>query len=326
MQAHRSKRVYIIANFGGPRNLAEVEAFLVELLTDEDVIRTSMPSWFQRLFFTWVAKRRAKRVVHDYAAIGGASPIFEDTEAIARALEARLGEPVLAFHRYLPETHARFTSALCRALPEEIRVVPMYPQFSYTTTGGSARWLQRHLPREIIQQLRWVRSYPEHPAYLEACAARMHEALRAHGFAEARTHLLFSAHGLPKRFVREGDPYAEECERTFRALAKRFPQAESVLCFQSQFGKEPWIEPATQEVCAQLTPGERDQALLIPLSFTSDHLETLFEMEQLYLPLLRKRGFRAARCPALNRDPRWLDALERIAREDVVVENACLMR
>ncbi len=321
----RVNRVYIIANFGGPRNLNEVEEFLVALLTDDEVIRTSFPAWLQKRIFAWVAKRRAKRVVHDYAIIGGASPIFADTESMVHCLQERLNCPILAFHRYLPKTHGEFLRQLDALSPAEIDVFPLYPQFSYTTTGSSAKWIRQHVPQRLLEQLRWIRSYPNYAGYIEIFAQQIHKALSAFGMNEEKSFLLFSAHGLPKRFVLEGDPYEQECKQTFSALANRFPRAKSILCFQSKFGRKEWLSPATQEICGQLRAGERRHVLLIPLSFTSDHLETLFEMEQLYLPLLRKRGFHAMRCPALHKHPEWmgvvakmLECLERVPTEELM--------
>src|SRR5690348_7491536 len=105
-------RALIVTNFGGPRSLEEITPFLTELLTDEDVIRTPFPRFFERWFFKKVARSRAAKVAHDYAQIGGKSPIFEDTEAIAQTIRAQTQLPVLTFHRYLPATHADFFSSL----------------------------------------------------------------------------------------------------------------------------------------------------------------------------------------------------------------------
>lgn len=130
---------YLIINFGGPRNLKEVEGFLKELLTDQEVIRTPFPSFIHRLLFTRIAKKRALKVIPEYEKIGGRSPIYEDTEKMAATLQKYVKAPVLTFHRYLPETHACFLSAI-KQIPKDhqIRVFPMFPQFSYATTGSIA--------------------------------------------------------------------------------------------------------------------------------------------------------------------------------------------
>src|SRR5690349_8717448 len=132
----KKKKNYLLVNFGGPRDLAEVEEFLVCLFQDQEVLRTPLPSLIHRFFFTRLAKKRARKVVHDYAVIGGKSPIYEDTEAIAKQIADLLGESVMTFHRYLPRTHASFIEMM-QNVPEntEIRVFPLFAQFSYATTG-----------------------------------------------------------------------------------------------------------------------------------------------------------------------------------------------
>lgn len=308
--------MYILANFGGPRDLEEVFPFLKELLTDQDLIDTGWPAWWHRFFFSQVARKRSKKVVHDYALIGGKSPIFEDTEAIAERLSKRLGAPVIPFHRYLPQTHPIFLKAVAHFWKgEEVSVLPLFPQFSYTTTGSIARWFSRHLPRACVEQLLWVRSYPEHPVFIEGFQRRIRECLQTHGCHEKETLLLYSAHGLPVRYVQKGDPYQRECERSFRCIAAGFPEASHQLCYQSLFGKEEWLRPYTSEVCATLPIGIHRNVVVVPLSFTSDHIETLFEVEQQYLPLLRDRQVRALRCTALNREDLWIEGLVEILKE-----------
>lgn len=317
---------YVLVNFGGPRNLEEVESFLIELLTDRDLIQTRWPNWLHRAFFRRVAKKRARFVREDYACIGGGSPIFEDTEALARALQEILQAEVLPFHRYLPGTHAEFVERIHAWKAEEIRVIPLFPQFSFTTTGSIARWFVTHLSPVLIQQMQWVRSYPDHPAFISAYQEQIQRCLKESDVPLDKTLLLFSAHGLPVRYVREGDPYAQECERSFLQISAAFPLAGKQLCYQSLFGKEEWIRPYTAEFCKAGDLGNYRRVIVVPLSFTSDHIETLFEIENQYLPLLRQQGVEAVRCPALNRDPLWIQGLAQLANEMPVVTGLELIR
>jgi ferrochelatase len=323
-----SKTAYLLVNFGGPRDLNEVEEFLVSLLTDQEVIRTSFPAFIHRLLFTWVAKKRTKKVTPDYAFIGGKSPIFEDTEAIAQSIREKLNAKVLTFHRYLPKTHAEFIDQIQRLDAEEIRVMPLFPQFSYATTGSIALWFAEHFSSNTLNKMNWVKSYASHPAYMKAFANCLREFMQGKGLKEEETVLLFSAHGLPQRFIYTGDPYQRECELSFHLLKSHFPQAHSLLCYQSQFGKEEWIRPYTNQICREMAKwGEgRKQVVVIPLSFTSDHIETLYEIEQLYLPLIREQGLEAYRCPALNRRTDWLDAITQILVNQEGLMNQMLIR
>lgn len=312
----------LIVNFGGPRHLAEVEPFLVELLTDRDVIDSKMPDWLHRRFFTYIARKRAKKIGIDYELIGGKSPIFEDTEKVAEAV----APGTLTYHRYLPATHALFIEKMRQA--KDLIVFPMFPQFSYTTTGSIARWFAQTLPEEVLYSLYWVRSYGDHPLYVQLIANKMRAFLSFHQLEESETLFLFSAHGLPKAYIDRGDPYQQECERSFAAIASHFPKALSHLTYQSKFGKGEWLRPYTDEFCARLLePRAQDrQVVVIPLSFTSDHIETLFEVEYQYLPLIRSRGLQAYRLPALNQAKEWIQAIRTLSLELPKSRNHDLIR
>lgn len=314
----------LIVNFGGPRSLAEVEPFLKTLLNDRDVVRTRLPALAHRFLFTRIAKKRAKKVSEDYASIGGKSPIFEDTEAVAEALRADLPGPVLTFHRYLPATHAAFFKALSALSQSEIRVFPMFPQFTYATTGSIARLFARKLDKPTLHKLRWVKSYPAHPAYIRLFQDSILDFLKEQDLPHDKTLLLFSAHGIPKKFMATGDLYEDECRLSFKKIMEGLPSLAGKLCYQSKFGPGEWLRPYTSAVCAQ--PFDRENVVVVPLSFTSDHIETLFEIEQEYLPEIRKQGAKAYRLPAFNRSPLWIQAIAQILQEQTPVHTTMLMR
>jgi protoporphyrin/coproporphyrin ferrochelatase len=322
-------KAHLLVNFGGPRDLNEIETFLIALLTDQEVIRTPFPAFFHRMLFTRVAKKRSKKVAPDYALIGGKSPIFEDTEAVAESVGQMLNAEVMTFHRYLPDTHADFIEKIeCLRDVSEIRVFPMFPQFSYATTGSIALWFADHLSSSIINKLSWVKSYPGHSSYIDSFERCLRDFLEENDLKEEKIVLLFSAHGLPQRFISTGDIYERECRLTFDLLSTRFPKALSRLSYQSQFGEEEWIRPYTGEACDQVSAwgGGRKNVVVVPLSFTSDHIETLYEIEELYLPVLRKSGMRAYRCPALNRRKEWIETIAQIFNEQDGLGNQMLIR
>ncbi len=297
----------LIVNFGGPRSIEEIAPFLRTLLCDQDVIRTKLPPFLHRFFFTRLANKRAGKIAHDYQLIGGKSPIFEDTEAIARAIGA------LTFHRYLPMTHTVSLQAIQKTAGE-ILIFPMFPQFSYATTGSIARFFARHLSSETLGKMRWIKSYPVHPAYIRCMQNRLREFLQSSNLSEEETILLFSAHGLPLEFIEKGDIYKTECLLSYEAIAKAFPKALPRLSFQSKFGRGEWLRPYTNETCEEILSWSegRKNVVFIPLSFTSDHIETLYEIEHLYLPIISQKGLAAFRCPALNRHPDWIFAIAQI--------------
>lgn len=315
----------VLANFGGPRTLQEIPSFLTALLTDQEVVRTNLPPWLHRAIFTRVARKRALKIAPDYAGIGGKSPIFADTEHVAKCLEEKLGRRVIPFHRYLTATHASFVEELSSFPCEEIQVLPMFPQFSYATSGSIALWFGENLPESVLRKLFWIKSYAAFPSFVRLFVAKIRETLQERGWREEEATLLFSAHGVPQKFVCFGDLYERECRASFQAIATHFPKAEALLSYQSKFGRGEWLRPATEDVCKEACT--REKVLVIPLSFTSDHIETLYEIEELYLPLLRERGKEAERLSAFNRDPRWIAALGEIVEESSdLLPNQMLIR
>ncbi|NNM44256.1 MAG: ferrochelatase, partial [Chlamydiae bacterium] len=304
----------LLVNFGGPRNLEEIESFLQELLCDQDVIRTNLPPLIHKIIFSRVAKKRALKIREDYEQIGSKSPIFEDTEAIAAMLQESLHIEVIPFHRYLKGTHSHFFSKVNSLSQKELRILPLFPQFSYATTGSIARFFLSRFCGKILQKMLWIKSYPSQTNYIDSMQRVLRDFLLEKGLSEEETILLFSAHGIPQKFVCTGDIYQKECELSFEKIRKFFPKAQHLLSYQSKFGKGLWLTPSTEDMCKTLVPNtkKRKNVVLVPLSFTSDHIETLFEIEKLYLPLLQERNFLAFRCPALNRETHWIDAMGKI--------------
>lgn len=317
---------YLLVNFGGPRNAEEIEPFLKELLRDRDVIRTKFPTWLHNWLFGRIARKRALKIRLDYERIGF-SPIYGDTETIKRILETRLGNTVLTFHRYLPATHKESLLSL-ETCKNPIRVVPLFPQFCYGTTGSIARFFSKHLSNAALSKLQWVKSYGDHPEFISAWQRRISRFLEENNLAEKEIVLLFSAHGVPRSFIEEGDPYEEECQKSFSAILKGFPDALGRLSYQSKFGRGEWLRPYTDETCNEILGWHegRKAVVFVPLTFTSDHIETLFEIEELYLPIIRSRELKAYRCPALNFEPEWLSALGTIATLSNLHPNQALIR
>lgn len=325
----KQKKAIILANFGGPRDLKEIAPFLKELLCDQEVVRTPLPQIIHRLLFSKIAKNRAKKVFGDYQGIGGKSPIFEETEKVAQALKERLQVPLLTFHRYLPATHRSFIRSLSALDVDEFLVFPLFPQFSYSTSGSIAKWFDEKLSKKIKTKLFWLKSYPSASPYIELYCRRIDSFLKEKKLDQESLVLLFSAHGLPARFVIDGDPYQRECERSFSALSAFFPKAQSLLCYQSKFGPGEWLKPYTSDVCLridEIAPPQKKHVLFIPLAFTSDHIETLHEVETEYMPMVRNKGLEAYRLPAFNHGEDWIETIEKLLDNPDVLNNQMLIR
>jgi ferrochelatase len=317
----------LLVNFGGPRHLDEISEFLTSLLTDRDVIRTILPQFIQRRLFTWIARRRAGKIREDYELIGGRSPIYFDTEAIAKLLNEK-GIPTITFHRYLPATHEESLAVIEACKDQNISVLPLFPQFSFATTGSIARFFSERLTPETCEKLQWIKSYPANEPFIRSYEKRIRDFLIENELKEEDTILLYSSHGVPQFFIDEGDIYQAECIQSFETLSARFPKALNKLSFQSKFGPGAWIKPYTEKTCEEVLTWSQGlkQIVVIPLSFTSDHIETLYEIETLYLPILAEKGLKAYRCPALNLEPYWIDGLAEISKNQTLSTNQELIR
>ncbi len=316
---------YLLVNFGGPRDLSEIEPFLKTLLTDKEVIRTRFPQVLHNLLFQRVAKKRAQVIRSDYEKIGGKSLIYEDTEKIASILQAELNVQVYTFHRYLSATHKEFFQKISKA--KDLIVFPFFPQFSFATTGSIARFFHKHLPLSVTKKMKWIKSYPEHPSFIQSYQTKIHNYLKEKKLKEKECLLFFSAHGLPKKFIETGDVYQRECEISYLKIIEKFSKAQKRLCYQSKFGRGEWIRPYTDESCETILDWcEKKHVVFVPLSFTSDHIETLFEIEDLYLPIIRKKGLKAYRVPALNLEKYWINAIKDILEVSDLSTNSMLIR
>jgi len=322
------EKIVILANFGGPRCEKELTPFLIELLTDPDVIQTSLPSFLQKWLFTRVAKKRAKIMKEEYQKMGGRSPLFQDTNRLAFLLQETLGIEVVAFHRYLPATHLDFFAKIERKNPATVQVLPLFPQFSYSTTGSIARLFSKKFSTNIQEKLAWIPSYATHPGYIQAEVNLIQSFLEEHNLSCKDTFLLFSCHGLPKEYVEQGDPYESQCLSSFEEIMRFFPEFSGTVSYQSQFGKKEWLRPYTEDFCknpSSYLKGQKN-VVVIPLSFTSDHLETLVEIEEQYIPLLKKQHLFAYRCPALNFSKTWIKTLPLLLQDGLFEKNETLIR
>jgi ferrochelatase len=321
------KKAYILVNFGGPRSLDEIEPFLTSLLTDKEVIRTPLPSTIHKWFFSWVAKRRTKKVLPEYVSMGGCSPIYKDTEEVAELLRQDFS-PLITFHRYIPATHSSFLESIENLNYDQIKVFPLFPQFSYSTTGSCATWFQKHLSQSTLKKIEWVKSYPGHPAFVKAHQSQIKNFLDSCHLKHEDTILLFSAHGLPQKFIDTGDIYQKECQISFANIMEGFNGILGRLAYQSRFGREEWIKPYTTDVCKEINSWSqgRKNVVFVPISFTSDHIETLCEVERDYMSEIRDAGLSAYRIPALTLNPDWIQAIKTILGDSSSHPNQYLLR
>ena len=309
---------------GGPASLDEVEPFLRALFADRELIRLPGGAFLQRRLGAFIARRRAGKVRGYYSEIGGGSPLPRITARQAELLQAALSSRgdyrVAVAMRYTSPRSDDAVRSLVEAGVESCLALPLYPQFSRATSGSSLHDLAGALAlRAPRMELLQVQSFHDHGSYLDALAGKVGEGIAAAATAapEAPAPLvLFSAHSLPQRLIDEGDPYLQQVRATVEGVASRLQLGSWRLGFQSRSGPVRWLRPDIVEVVQRaIADGER-RLLLVPVSFVSDHIETLHEIDI----RLRERAMTAgasyfARSPSLNDDPRFIEALAELVVE-----------
>jgi ferrochelatase len=307
-----SRRAIVLMNLGGPDSLDAVEPYLYNLFADPAII--SLPKPLRLPLARLIARRRAPVARAIYARIGGSSPLLVNTERQARALEAALGAGSRCFIA-MRHWHPRTEEALREIetwRPEDIVLLPLYPQFSRTTTGSSLlAWETAARQAGVTCRVRTIRSYPEAPGFIAALAALIGQAFDETTGGGRPPRLLLSAHGLPLRIARAGDPYQGEIERTAAAVAAALdrPGLDWRICYQSRIGPLEWLGPATDEEVRHAGE-ERVPLIVAPISFVSEHAETLVELDMDYRRLAEESGVPLyRRVPTVGTDPRFIAAL-----------------
>ncbi len=301
----------VLLNMGGPSDGSEVKPFLKALFADPDLIRIPL----RPILAPLIVNLRAPRVKKRYAQIPGGSPLMRISEEQAGDLEDRLnpdGEGAFVVRvgmRYTPPTIEQAVVELIRRGCRRIIGLSMYPQYCGATTGSSLTELRRVLAKQNRRvETHLVDRYFDHPGYLGAVAETVRDVLGE----EDPPFVLFSAHGVPMRLVEEGDPYVDETRRSVAEIAERLglPEDRWKLAFQSRVGPVTWVGPFTDEVLVDLSQKGVRHLVFVPISFTVDNLETLYDIDIVLTPLAKSLGMETVkRAPALNRSPAFIEAL-----------------
>ena len=282
----------VLFNLGGPDSLAAVRPFLFNLFRDRAII--PLPAIARYPLAALISTTRNKAAQANYAIMGGRSPLLPESQAQAAALEAELKRrrPDLEVRtfiamRYWKPFAAETAHAVAAFAPEEIVLLPLYPQYSTTTTGSSAAdWAKAYAGPG---KTRTVCCYPTDLGLIDAHVAEIRKVWDQAGRPEA-IRLLFSAHGLPQQVVDAGDPYEAQIRATAAAIAARLPElADWQVSFQSRVGRLKWLEPST-ETAIRAAAAEGKGVLISPIAFVSEHVETLVELDHEYADLARALG------------------------------------
>lgn len=310
----------VLFQLGGPDSLDSIEPFLYNLFSDPDIIDFPFARIARQPLARLISITRAKHVARHYAAIGGRSPILENTRRQADALETELRKEfdarVVVAMRYWRPFTAEAIRRLEEFAPSNLVLLPLYPQFSSTTTGSSLNEWSRHFhPTGWQPRVHAIRQFHEDPAYLESVIEIVNRSIAE--FADPRdVNVIFSAHSVPLSVIANGDPYQRDIERTVDLVWQRgqWP-ARHHLCYQSKVGASKWLAPSMHDTLRRLGAENRSHLLIVPVSFVSDHVETLYELDIEHRAEARSLGIEDYRMtPGLNDSPSFIQALAGLVR------------
>jgi protoporphyrin/coproporphyrin ferrochelatase len=306
----------VLLYMGGPATLDDVRPFLRQLFSDRELIQLPGGRVLQRPFAWLISKLRAPRVRRYYAEIGGGSPLGRITTRQAELLQAALGPagkalPVAVAMRYCAPRADDALATLAAAGVRRCVALPLYPQFSRATTGSSLRDLERAAGASGLElEIASVQDFHVHPLYLDALAGKVREGLAGLGGDPC---VVFSAHSLPQRMIDAGDPYERQVRATVAGVVERLGLRDWHLGFQSRSGPVRWLEPEVVALLERLIAEGRRRLLVVAVSFVSDHIETLHEIDRRMGPHCLARGAVAfVRAASLNDDPRFIAALAQL--------------
>lgn len=314
----------LLLNLGGPEKLEDVRPFLYNLFSDPEIIRLPF-TWLQKPLAWMIATMRHTKSQENYKQIGGGSPLRRITEEQAVALEEKLGEKghnaqVYVGMRYWHPFTEEALLKIKRDRIEKLVILPLYPQFSISTSGSSFRLLEKIWEDDPeLQKIDYtvVPSWYRRSGYLQAMAQLIAQELD-HCPNPDQVHIFFSAHGVPLKYVEEaGDPYQAEIEECTKLIMKTLNRPNPhTLAYQSRVGPVEWLKPYTEEAIPELAKQGVEDLLVVPISFVSEHIETLQEIDMEYRELAEESGIKNFyRVPALNTHPVFINDLA-----DMVVE------
>jgi ferrochelatase len=314
----------VLFQLGGPDTLEAIEPFLFNLFCDPDIINFPFARIGRKPLAKLISTARAKKVQHHYSVIGGGSPIRRFTEQQASALQRKLGQSGIDARcfvamRYWHPFTAEAISELQAAQCDEVVLLPMYPHYSSTTTGSSLNeWNRRFADNLPVRQ---VEPFYRHPLYLDALVERIDEALCR--FPDPETpELVFSAHSVPVSVIEHGDPYQQHVQETVALLMRQGHWSNRHrLCYQSKVGASKWLQPSLHKTLKDLASEKVREICVVPISFVSDHVETLGEIDHEARAEAHGLGIqRFEMTSGLNDSPTFISALAELVAEAIDVD------
>ncbi|MCZ7603351.1 MAG: ferrochelatase [Ignavibacteriales bacterium] len=310
-----SKTAVVLFQLGGPDSIEAIEPFLYNLFQDPDIFK--LP--FQKTLAKIISKRRAPKVAEEYELIGGKSPINEWTEIQRKLLEEELRKDlsqidVITAMRYWHPLTEVAAKQVEEGNYDKVILLPLYPHYSISTIGSSFNeWKRKY--KGDTSKLIYINDFYKNEKYIKALNEKIDETLtRFPKEVQADVQIVFSAHGTPMSMVKSGDPYSGHiCDTVELVMKARNNSHEHHLCFQSKVGPVKWLEPATDKMIEELAEKGKKHLLIVPISFVSDHVETLFELDIEYREDADKSGIENyIVMKGLNDSPTFISALKEI--------------
>lgn len=309
----------ILFQLGGPDSLENVQPFLYNLFRDPDIINFPGAFLTRKLLAQFISIRRTKIVIENYRVIGGKSPILNLTQAQAASLERELNEliPVKVFvaMRYWHPLTEEVIQKIRESEFQKVVLLPLYPHYSKATTGSSLNEWNRQcaMHNYSAQSTVTIKSFHDHTLYIDAIVQKINQSLNL--FSNKKPEdidLVFSAHGTPLNLVKKGDPYKGQIEETVRLVIERGRwKSPHSICYQSKVGFVKWLEPSLKDTIHELAVNGRKHILIVPISFVTDHLETLHEINIEMRNEAMKLGIQTFEVmPALNDHPKFIQCLK----------------
>ena len=323
----------LLLNLGGPERIQDVGPFLYNLFADPEIIRLPLPQ-LQKPLAWLISTLRSRRSQAAYRSIGGGSPLRRITDQQAKVLQSELrhrsidATTYVAMRYWHPFTESAVGDIKADGI-DEVVVLPLYPQFSISTSGSSFRLLERIReddPAFAALPLRAIGSWYNHPRYLQAMAELIDRTIDQTP-APAEAHVFFSAHGVPKSYVEEaGDPYQEQITDCARLIMQNLKRKNPyTLAYQSRVGPVEWLQPYTEDALRGLGEAGVKELVVVPISFVSEHIETLEEIDIEYREIAHEVGIKGFhRVPALDTHPTFIQALADLVEESMAAEPVSL--
>lgn len=331
---NRKKIAVVLFNLGGPDSLNAIKPFLFNLFNDQYII--TLPSVLRFLVAKLISTRREKVAKAIYANTGGKSPILEETLAQKEALKQELiknsditFELFICMRHWHPMT-AEVVKNIKNYEPNEIILLPLYPQFSTTTTASSLNEFARNLSKELIDKtkLKTICCYPLDEGFIDS-HVKLIEAKLSDKVDLSNYRMLFSAHGLPEKIVKAGDPYQWQIEQTvFKIINKlqllpKFKKIDYKVTYQSRVGPLKWLEPNTEDEI-KIAGKDNKSLIIIPVAFVSEHVETLVELDIEYKHIAAEHNIDYVRVPTLSTNELFIKSLANMILNFSSRDSSCL--